>query len=685
MPLPQGNQEDDPPPPPIVDPTAAGNTNTIPTAITMDDLAQMLRQQMQIQQQQQQEIQRLSQALQAAQQDQQAAQQDRQAAQQDRQAAQQDRQDIRQQKQQMAQVISVLNTMSGGMAANQNAPNITGWPLANNNQAAATIPPPGTMNPGSTAPSSSTQQGNNAVIAPPVNNTGPASNAQPPQSNPPGNNPQTGGTSQFGSTDIRFTPVFGQPPVQPQLNSASSMQILAPGASSSTQQQQPSQQQLLPTASNNIDDANSGFNQPIPDTPQVQLPVVTLDDLPNTRGRGRSRSRGAGSIRAGSTYSRSPSTEAEDGDGYETNRERRETSCKGIFLKSFSIANKEQEFPIWIEQFEDAVNRGHNPHSQRRHYNYCLQWLPGSLETDAYAIWKECQYAKTDWILLKKELEEKFEDPAVRKEWRSNPKALMWKEDHESLQAFAAKVKRKVNTYDAEFADSEAGKAALYCTRFINGMPDDYIKHINLNMPTKNQKLEKALEICVRFQSYKKTTQQSQPEIGAASQDLTTPHRVTKSEMDIIRLGNRIKAIEESHTTPKPSQNNFQNQTQFRSSFSGHSPRPPFRSNFRRGRFQRSGRSFDRTDRLAARNQGQFKPKNPNRSSDKKVHFETTQQSSTNPTESDEEGLALMSEAESEGEELDDTVTEFLRVEQMDQNDRLLYFGALRDQLGSGN
>ena len=74
---------------------------------------------------------------------------------------------------------------------------------------------------------------------------------------------------------------------------------------------------------------------------------------------------------------------------YAFNREKRETSCESIDIEEFSMSNKEQDFTIWITQFEDAVNRGFNPHSRRRHQNYCLQWIPGSLSTDAFSIWQE--------------------------------------------------------------------------------------------------------------------------------------------------------------------------------------------------------------------------------------------------------------------------------------------------------
>ena len=398
-----------------------------------------------------------------------------------------------------------------------------------------------------------------------------------------------------------------------------------------------------------------------------------------SRGRGR-----ATGLTRDIRRARTPSTEAEDDDdGYAVNREQRETTCKSISLKNFSLSNKDQEFPIWIEQFEDAVNRGHNPHSLRRHHNYCLRWLPGSLETDAYAIWKECQHARSNWVELKKELEEKFEDPAIRKEWKSNPKALMWDEYGETLQSFLAKVKRKVNTYDSDIAKTEESRAALYTARFTSGMPDDYISNLSLNMPTKKQKVEKALEICVRFQAYKKSNGQSKPEVGAsvAFQDPTMPSRVTKTEMDIIRLGNRLKAMEGDRSNSKPPQN----PDQARTYMAGRSPGRPFKPNWQ-GNPQHTPRNRDRTARFEARRRGNFMRRNPSRSYDRRdANQRTPGHSQADQKPEREEGLALMSEPESDAEELDDTVAEFMRVEQMDQTDRLEYFGALRDKAHAGN
>ena len=550
------------------------------------------------------------------------------------------------QQQQMNQMVSVLNSISARLPPAVSAPNIPGWPPSSIPTPAVVFstPPPG-FGAAAAATSSSPAAGSALPVAAPT--LPPAAAPTPPPAFTPAFTPAApAATLQLGA-------IPGITPLQATL-AGSGLGGLA----------------RAPTPNR----AGSDADDDDPQTTPIRL---------GTPSRGRGRGRSAGLTRD-IRRSRTPSTGAEDDDdGYAVNRERRETACKNIPLRSFSLANRDQEFPIWIEQFEDAVNRGHNPHSLRRHHNYCLQWLPGSLETDAYAIWKECQHARNNWVELKKELEEKFEDPAIRKEWRSNPKALLWDEHGETLQSFLAKVKRKVNTYDSDIAKTEESRKALYTTRFTNGMPDDYISHLNLNMPTKRQTVEKALEICVRFQAYKKGGNQGKSEVGAsvAFQDPTMPSRVTKTEMDIIRLGNRLKAMEEDRSNPKPPQD----PEQARTYMAGRSPGRSFKPSWQGGR-QHTPRTNDRLARFEARRRGGFMRRNPNRSYDRRdgAQRASAQTQPEQPAER-EEGLALMSEPESDAEGLDDTVSEFMRVEQMDQAERLEYFGALRDKINAGN
>ena len=216
---------------------------------------------------------------------------------------------------------------------------------------------------------------------------------------------------------------------------------------------------------------------------------------PGSRGRGLARSRRP-------NRPESVASHGIPGDGYEGNRERRETFAKTLPIKDFSPSNMEQDFALWILQYENAVNRSTNPHSKRRHHKYCMQYLPNTLETDAFAIWQRAENAATNWEALKAELITAFEDPTIRAEWKTNMKAFMWDEDNMSLQAYSACVKRYVDTFDNEFATTPAAKKAQYYIRFVNGLPDDYIEQTKMVIRSNN--MDKAMDICICFQSIKK-------------------------------------------------------------------------------------------------------------------------------------------------------------------------------------
>ena len=239
-------------------------------------------------------------------------------------------------------------------------------------------------------------------------------------------------------------------------------------------------------------------------------------------------------------------------DEYAINRERLETYPKTLAVKQFSWEDKNQDFDIWINQFEDAVNWGTNPHSQRRHFRYCLQWLPTYLGPDAYSIWKRSKHRKSDWVELKKELRQEYEDPIIRSEWKSNLSAYTWDESKESLHTYCSKVKRYVDTFDTDLADAPLARQGQYYIRFVSGLPEDYQKQIRMAMPTKKQCIDKAYDVSIRYQATKKG-KQPKSETGAAVsfEDPSMPSRVTQNEADIIRLKNRVAKVE-SGNSPAP-------------------------------------------------------------------------------------------------------------------------------------
>ena len=341
------------------------------------------------------------------------------------------------------------------------------------------------------------------------------------------------------------------------------------------------------------------------------------------RARGRARGRGRGHYRdysdreyASSVSGRSefvPSTDDED-PNYEDNRKRKESQyCKKVNINNYSSTNKDQDFVIWVNQFEEAVKQQLNPHSKKRHHKQCLKWLPLSLASDAYSIWQRTDHNRTDWVLLRAELEEAFEDTEVRSHWKSDMKAYTWDES-QPLRVYRAKVERYVDTFDKDIGDNPTSRGSMYYTRFVNGLPDDYSEYIMLSMPAKCTDIGKALEACLRFQNIKKRKAEKagKAEVGASASfnDPTVSARVTQNETGILRLEEKVRTIQKQIpkevTYAEDKEGNFNN-------FSGRSPRYQRRGNYnsyRSGGNYNPHRGGNSNSRYFQRGQSQDRMKN---------------------------------------------------------------------------
>ena len=156
------------------------------------------------------------------------------------------------------------------------------------------------------------------------------------------------------------------------------------------------------------------------------------------------------------------------------------------------------------------------------------------------------------------------------------------------------------------------------------------------------------------------------------------PSRVTQNEHKIVRLKKELTELKTAQKTPT------QHASAPRVHFAPQSPRPAFRQGGHRNEPGSADYSGDRWSRYTAHKRGGFNNRGGNRFRRRQNDHPSNQRPVTQQA-SLEEGLALMSEPESAGEDLDDTVLEFAKMEAMDEKERLEYFGALRDLAYSGN
>ena len=240
-------------------------------------------------------------------------------------------------------------------------------------------------------------------------------------------------------------------------------------------------------------------------------------------------------------------------------------------------------------------------------------------------------------------------------------KAYMWDEAKVSLQAYCAKVKRYVDTFDNDIVETPTARAAQYYLRFVNGLPDDYLAQVKMSSKTT---IEKAMDICIRFQGLKKSNKVQTETAASVKFEDETPHRVTKNETDIKRLMNQMKTMEETGATSKsPSRSNdrqessYQNQTaggkhyskypnsssgDKRNSTAGSSPYPKKEDGKQNPRFD------GRMKRLIASQQRRYRGRNWKEQ----------------PKNTEEGGFALQSDVDSASEDLNDTIVQFNKWEE---------------------
>ena len=582
-------------------------------------------------------------------------------------------------------VTSTLNALMLSQNNNGPAPNITGWPPASGFNPA--IPPPGFTPSMGVRPPPDLQ----TISVPPFG----ASSQLPQPTTVPSPRVQSSSRLSFG-------------PYQPGMSSS---QAAAPLPSVATSTAGPGAQVATTQGTVVRSDvgAQSDGSRHSGSSRRPRGDAYDSEDDGDVRSsasgsRAPRRSRGRGPARLPPRQSRHDGSEEEDdpNDDYAVNRESLETQCKSLPIKLFNPEDKTQDFDIWVSQFEDAVNRGHNPHSKRRHHNYCLRWLPSYLNPDAYVVMRRCKN-RNNWEDLKRELQAEYEDPTIRVEWRSNLRAYVWDESKESLTTYCSKVKRYVDTFETDIADVPQAKSNQYYIRFFSGLPTDYQKQIKMGTSSKKQNVDRALDVCLRYQSVKKEGNDKKLDVGAAVtfQDATVPSRVTQCETDIIRLKNRLGKYEQNQGNLSSGSGQYSN---YRS--------PHRRSDYSRDSSMSSdssqSRQYDRMNRFNAwkrgnqqrssfrgrspqsrfrsfRNQQQFSQQNQRAQSGQSSGPSSAQDSGdarqqVSSAASLEEGYALQSELDSEAEIMDDTICQFAADFEEREKEAFLAFCARKDE-----
>ena len=204
----------------------------------------------------------------------------------------------------------------------------------------------------------------------------------------------------------------------------------------------------------------------------------------------------------------------DDGTQRHPNYKREPTSLN---IKEFNFGESSADWTSWIKKFQGTVRGACNPRDEAEHHKLNLRWLPSYLNTAAHDIFLNCRHRRKpkDWRKLVEELEEAFDDPAIRQRWATDLKAYTW-DQKTPLHVYKSNVVHFVNKFESGLRNAPVARKRAYFTRFVGGLPDDYINFIEQQLYGSKQTIEHALQVSQQFKIIKDRTTETKKEVAGA-------------------------------------------------------------------------------------------------------------------------------------------------------------------------
>ena len=182
-----------------------------------------------------------------------------------------------------------------------------------------------------------------------------------------------------------------------------------------------------------------------------------------------------------------------------SNRTSFEKVTHDIPIEKFPFGVPGADWTEWSMRFELAVQAATNAQGRDRLEALCLLWISLKLNDEAMPLYNQCPSKKTEWVSLKAELEEAFEDTHVKRLWVRSLEAFKKPEDM-SLQVYKAKVMGMVSKYSpATLNDAEAHEAELY-SRFVGGLGKKLREYIEESVSFGEETLDEAFHLALKYE-----------------------------------------------------------------------------------------------------------------------------------------------------------------------------------------
>ena len=223
-------------------------------------------------------------------------------------------------------------------------------------------------------------------------------------------------------------------------------------------------------------------------------------------------------------------------------RSNKERTPSEIPIEKFEYGSVNADFAEWVDRFEVAVRTATNAVGQARLEELFLQWVSLKMNEAARPIFHNCPSRSTNWLKLKTELTEGFEDPDVKRKWARNPQAYM-RPKGMNLQVYKAKVLALVRKYSPWVVDQPIAYQMELYTRFLNGLDKACRDYVDEAIAYGKESIELAYNAACKFENKQDKSEDGKFTAGAMLD--SEKDNMKRIEIQLQEVNTKVTNIEE--------------------------------------------------------------------------------------------------------------------------------------------
>ena len=214
-----------------------------------------------------------------------------------------------------------------------------------------------------------------------------------------------------------------------------------------------------------------------------------------------------------------------------------------IPIQKFPYGKPGADLREYAKRFRRAVKTVTNAATEERLDELCLSWFPLKLPDEAQSIYQGCQHKDSDWKLLIEELEEKMEDPVIRRNWVRDLGAYK-RPAGMTLQVYKANVLGYVHKYSPTVVSNPKAYEMECYNRFVHGLELDWREAIDAGIPFGKETMERAYNQAIKYELRRKEAKQ----VGFTGAAMTDSERdqMQRLRLDLAEMKTEVDSMKRS-------------------------------------------------------------------------------------------------------------------------------------------